>query len=89
MSAVRRIGPGDAEILVQAVAGWAAVSRGTELRLWVTDERAATFDRESGFVEDGRRQPLPHAPEVAERGMMRLLAREAQPPPAPPGALSL
>lgn len=67
----RRAGVG--RRLVEAVATWAADAGGTELALWVTQDGARAMYRLCGFADDGRRQPLVHAPEVIEIGMTRVL----------------
>lgn len=57
--------------LVAAVVSWAVASGGTRLTLWVTQAGARAFYERLGFVDDGRRKPLPHAPNVVEIGMTR------------------
>jgi GNAT superfamily N-acetyltransferase len=59
--------------LVEAVAAWIVASGGTRLTLWVTQSGAQSFYGRLGFVDDGRRKPLPHTPEVIEVGMTREL----------------
>jgi GNAT superfamily N-acetyltransferase len=59
--------------LVDTVAGWAAEVGGTELNLLVTDPRAVVLYERAGFVDDGRREPLPSDPSLMEMGMTRRL----------------
>jgi GNAT superfamily N-acetyltransferase len=64
---------GIARELVDVVAAWVAASGGTHLSLWVTQAGARIFYDRCGFVDDGRREPLAHSPEVIETGMTREL----------------
>jgi GNAT superfamily N-acetyltransferase len=59
--------------LVDRVAEWARDAGGTELNLLVTDPRAVALYEAVGFVDDGRRVPLPADPTVTETGMTRRL----------------
>jgi GNAT superfamily N-acetyltransferase len=59
--------------LVDTVAEWAREAGGTEINLLVTDPRAAALYEAAGFVDDGRREPLPSDPSLMEMGMTRRL----------------
>jgi GNAT superfamily N-acetyltransferase len=59
--------------LVEAVVAWAASHGATSMKLWVTQRDAIAFYERCAFADDGRRQPLPHTPEVIEVGMTRRL----------------
>ena len=59
--------------LVESVVAWIVASGGTHLTLWVTQSGAQAFYGCLGFVDDGRRKPLAHTPEVIEVGMTREL----------------
>jgi GNAT superfamily N-acetyltransferase len=59
--------------LVEAVATWVRASGGTHLALWVTQPGARLFYERCGFVDDGRREPLAHAPDVIQIWMTREL----------------
>jgi ribosomal protein S18 acetylase RimI-like enzyme len=63
--------------LVDTVAEWARDAGGQELNLLVTDLRAVALYERAGFVDDGRRQPLPSDPNVMETGMTRRLGTAA------------
>jgi GNAT superfamily N-acetyltransferase len=69
--AERRRGTG--RELVEAVAAWVVASGGTHLSLWVTQTGARIFYERCGFVDDGRREPLAHSPDIIEIGMTREL----------------
>jgi GNAT superfamily N-acetyltransferase len=59
--------------LVDTVADWARDAGGSALDLLVTDPRAVALYETVGFVDDGRRQPLPSDPSIMETGMTRRL----------------
>jgi GNAT superfamily N-acetyltransferase len=69
--AERRRGTG--RELVAAVAAWVVASGGTHLTLWVTQPGARLFYERCGFVDDGRREPLAHSPDVIQIWMTREL----------------
>jgi GNAT superfamily N-acetyltransferase len=68
---------GHAARLVEEVAGWALEGGGRQLLLSVTDPGAQAFYERCGFVEDGRREPLPHTPAITMVGMTRALGSSA------------
>jgi GNAT superfamily N-acetyltransferase len=59
--------------LVEAVAAWVMASGGTHVTLWVTQPGARLFYERCGFVDDGRREPLAHSPNVIQIWMTREL----------------
>jgi GNAT superfamily N-acetyltransferase len=59
--------------LVESVAAWVIASGGTHLTLWVTQPGARLFYERCGFVDDGRREPLAHSPDVIKIWMTREL----------------
>ena len=68
-------GSGCARRLVDAVAGAAREAGASSLLLHVTEGNlpAERLYRRCGFIPTGRRQPLPHAPQLAEVEMVLLL----------------
>jgi len=58
--------------LVEDVIAWAESHGGKCIQLWVTQPGAIAFYERCNFKDDGRRQPLPHSPEVIEVGMTRI-----------------
>jgi len=68
---VRRLGI--AQRLVQTVVAWATATGASSLDLWVTQTGARMLYTSCGFTDDGRRQPLPSAPDIVEYGMSREL----------------
>jgi GNAT superfamily N-acetyltransferase len=68
---------GHAARLVEEVASWAKAGCGRELLLSVTEPGAQAFYERCGFVEDGRREPLPHTPAITMVGMTRPLGSSA------------
>jgi GNAT superfamily N-acetyltransferase len=75
----RRAGHGGR--LIEAVVEWARQAGATELRLDVTDDGARALYERAGFVLDGRRDVLPHAPDVVDLGMTRRLTPGTGAPP--------
>ena len=67
----RRAGHG--RRLVDTVADWARDAGGSAINLLVTDPRAVALYETVGFVDDGRRQPLPSDESIMETGMTRRL----------------
>lgn len=61
-------GRGVGQALVEAVRDWAAASAADRLILWVADgnDSARRLYERCGFVDTGRRQPLPSDPSVGE-----------------------
>jgi GNAT superfamily N-acetyltransferase len=58
--------------LVEAVVAWAESHGARRIQLWVTQAGAIAFYERCSFADDGRRQPLPHTPDVIEVGMTRV-----------------
>jgi ribosomal protein S18 acetylase RimI-like enzyme len=73
--APRARGAGVAELLVRTVFGEAARRGRTRVLLAVTEGNvpAIRLYERMGFVYDGTRHPLPHKPDLYERGMERVL----------------
>jgi protein-tyrosine-phosphatase/GNAT superfamily N-acetyltransferase len=67
----RRLGVGSA--LIETTARWATKAGAKRLELWVTQPGARAMYERLGFVDDGRRMPLAHTPDVIEYGMTRTL----------------
>jgi ribosomal protein S18 acetylase RimI-like enzyme len=67
----RRAGHG--RRLVDTVADWAREAGGSAINLLVTDPRAVALYELAGFLDDGRREPLPSDPSLMEAGMTRRL----------------
>jgi GNAT superfamily N-acetyltransferase len=61
--------------LVETVALWASTAGAQSVHTWMTEpnEQARLLYDNHGFVPTGERQPLPHAPEVTEIALRRLL----------------
>ena len=67
----RRRGIGSA--LIATTVRWATESGAKRLDLWVTQPGAQAMYERLGFVDNDRRQPLAHTPDVIEHGMTRTL----------------
>jgi GNAT superfamily N-acetyltransferase len=61
--------------LVETVALWASTAGAESVHTWMTEpnEQARLLYDNHGFVPTGERQPLPHAPEITEIALRRLL----------------
>lgn len=74
-------GQGVADLLVEAVIGWAREIRAADVRLWLAEGNtpAQRLYARLGFAETGERQPLPHDETRMEIGMILPLSQDTPP----------